>query len=616
MANDREHGALAPADGLEIGHAVGGDAKHVTLLRFVRPQLHRRQRRIVAGDLRHLDDAADVGVVQQFGDGVGQAAGADVVRGKNGVAFALGETAVDHFLAATLHLGVVALHRGEIEVFGTLARGYRRRGTAAQADKHRRATQHHHRVTRAQAQLGDLRRIDGAQAAGQHDRLVVGAHQAGLVGGLLEAAEIARQRRAAEFVVERGGTDRAVGHDFQRRGHARVERALVFPGLGQRRDAQVRDRKTGEAGLGLAAAAGGTLVADLAAGAGGGARERRDGRGVVVGFDLDREGRIHRRAVAVFAGAGFGAETRARVALHHGGVVAVGGERELRAARVGVLDHAEQRVRLLFAVDDPVGVEDLVPAVFGVGLREHHQFGVGRVAAKVAVAALQVGDFVVRQGQAQTPVGGFELVGRDTFDLAGLAGHEQRRGVFAGAQQGLGHRVVQDARQLRPARVVGAGQAVEVEAGATFDTLHRQAGAAQDFGGLAGPGRHRAQARHHEARAGAGRGLFEGHAAFKDAAQRGGVRAGAGLGFDEVDEPGTGKPEPRHELLQAGLETFVPERRQGRQALEDDHVRTDPWGSEPPIVNQGRARGPACGAHSADLAAISSRRASISAGGT
>ncbi len=31
---------------------------------------------------------------------------------------------------------------------------------------------------------------------------------------------------------------------------------------------------------------------------------------------------------------------------------------------------------LLFAVDGPVGVEDLVPAVLGVGLGEHHQFDV------------------------------------------------------------------------------------------------------------------------------------------------------------------------------------------------------------------------------------------------
>jgi hypothetical protein len=44
-------------------------------------------------------------------------------------------------------------------------------------------------------------------------------------------------------------------------------------------------------------------------------------------------------------------------------------------------DHAEQRLVLGFAVDHPGGVENLVAAMFGIGLGEHHQFDVGRVAA-------------------------------------------------------------------------------------------------------------------------------------------------------------------------------------------------------------------------------------------
>jgi hypothetical protein len=43
-------------------------------------------------------------------------------------------------------------------------------------------------------------------------------------------------------------------------------------------------------------------------------------------------------------------------------------------------------VHLLVPVDGPAGVEDLVPAMLGIGLREHHQFDVGRVPTERAVA--------------------------------------------------------------------------------------------------------------------------------------------------------------------------------------------------------------------------------------
>src|SRR3546814_12190484 len=75
----------------------------------------------------------------------------------------------------------------------------------------------------------------------------------------LERTEVAGQVRPPELVVERCRAQRAVEHDFQRRGHARVQRARVFPGLRQRRDAQVRDGETAQPGLGLAAAAGRAL---------------------------------------------------------------------------------------------------------------------------------------------------------------------------------------------------------------------------------------------------------------------------------------------------------------------------------------------------------------------
>jgi hypothetical protein len=104
---------------------------------------------------------------------------------------------------------------------------------------------------------------------------VVAAPHAGHV--LLEDAEVAAQVGPAELVVEGGAAQRALGHDLQRAGD--VRRACRWgsrsQGSSRARQVQVADRKAGQAGLGPRAAAGGAFVADLAAGAGGRAREGR-----------------------------------------------------------------------------------------------------------------------------------------------------------------------------------------------------------------------------------------------------------------------------------------------------------------------------------------------------
>ncbi|KAG1314737.1 hypothetical protein G6F63_016151 [Rhizopus arrhizus] len=71
------------------------------------------------------------------------------------------------------------------------------------------------------------------------------------------------------------------------------------------------------------------------------------------------------------------------MAFDHRSIIAVRAARVLRGLLVGVLDHPEQRAVLFLAVDGPAGVEDLVAAVLGIGLREHHQFDVGGVAPQV-----------------------------------------------------------------------------------------------------------------------------------------------------------------------------------------------------------------------------------------
>ena len=222
---------------------------------------------------------------------------------------------------------------------------------------------------------------------------------------------------------------------------------VLLPRLDGAGEPEVGDGEAGEAGLGLGAAAGGALVADLAAGAGGGAGKRGDGGGVVVGLDLAEEVDVL-LVGGVFAGARVDEEAAAAGAGEDGGVVLVGGEDAVAVQLVGVLDHLEQRAVAWRAVDVPGGVEDLVAAVLGVGLREHHQLDVVGVAAEGGEALDEVVDLVVGEGEAERAVG---------FDEGGAAlgehGHagQRARGLvaeqdFAGGEvveHDLGHAVVE-----------------------------------------------------------------------------------------------------------------------------------------------------------------------------
>src|SRR5439155_6440538 len=125
----------------------------------------------------------------------------------------------------------------------------------------------------AEGQLVRLRVADGADTAGNHDGLVVAALHARYL--LLVDAEVAAEIGAAELVVEGGATEWPVDHDLQRAGDVLGLAILnALPRLARSRQVEVAHREAGQACLGLRAAAGGTLIADLAAGAGGGTRMR------------------------------------------------------------------------------------------------------------------------------------------------------------------------------------------------------------------------------------------------------------------------------------------------------------------------------------------------------
>ena len=82
---------------------------------------------------------------------------------------------------------------------------------------------------------------------------------------------------------------------------------------------------------------------------------------------------------AYCAGRRVGVQVARHRALDHGRVVPVGAEHAARIGRRGSSGSSGTGCAACsFAVDDPPGIEDLVPAVLRIRLREHHQLGVGR----------------------------------------------------------------------------------------------------------------------------------------------------------------------------------------------------------------------------------------------
>ena len=216
---------------------------------------------------------------------------------------------------------------------------------------------------------------------------------------------------------------------------------------------------------------------------------------MVVGLALDDEmGRFAFLLVNIFLRR---EEADGLVPFKDRAVVGVGQHRALRVGRMRVADHGEQRLGLARAVDDPVRVEDLVAAVLRIGLREHGELGVGRLAPEAAVGALEVLDLVLAQRQSELAVRladvGNKLQRPRRYVL------EQPTGVVEGAKHRLGHAVVQQAQNQRVIRIHKKGSA-------PLDALHaREAAVARDVAGLRRPGRNGAEARHHQVERAGGR---------------------------------------------------------------------------------------------------------------
>ena len=237
---------------------------------------------------------------------------------------------------------------------------------------------------------------NGAHAACDHDGFVVAPVPLGLLRvGKFEGAEIATECGPAVLVIESRRADGAFQHDVEGARDPVGFADWQFPGLRIAGDVEVRRGVADQPRFRLGAPADGALVANFAAGARGRARIRRDGGRMVVGLHFHED--VRRFALRpVHLVFGVGKEAVCERAFDHRGIVGVGGEntRAIDAA-VGVPDHLEQRCGCVDAIDLPIRVEDLVPAMLRVRLGEHHQFRVGRVAVDICVLRDEIVDLVL-----------------------------------------------------------------------------------------------------------------------------------------------------------------------------------------------------------------------------
>ncbi len=223
---------------------------------------------------------------------------------------------------------------------------------------------------------------------------------------------------------------------------------------------------------------------------------------MIVRFDLYQNvDRLLRTLVD--ARSGMRKITSATRALDDRRVVAIGGKDPLRTAGMRVPDHGEQRIRALAAVDDPIRIEDLVAAMLGIRLREHHELDVGGIPPQPLEAVQQVVNLIRRQGEPELTVGpfqggspGFE---RDAAQRSRPGMREKSLSLRGIEQDRLSHPIEQRRRKRQqpfaPERLRGQHPIHE----AALDPPHPvEAADPCDISGFARPGRDGSRAWHDE----------------------------------------------------------------------------------------------------------------------
>ena len=125
ITHHRIRAALPRTESVEVHQAFRINGQNVTLLRFIRPNLHRGHSRLVDEDFTQFKASAAPRIMNDFRDCIGQSPGPHVVDGENRCCLTQCVAAIDDFLAPPLHFRVFALNRGEIQILGTFTRSDR-----------------------------------------------------------------------------------------------------------------------------------------------------------------------------------------------------------------------------------------------------------------------------------------------------------------------------------------------------------------------------------------------------------------------------------------------------------------------------------------------------------
>ena len=168
-------------------------------------------------------------------------------------------------------------------------------------------------------------------------------------------------------------------------------------------------------------------------------------------------------------------------ALNYRGIVFIGRQHAFAVQGVSIANHLEQGEVLLYPVNAPGSIENLVPAVLGVGLGKHHQLHIGGVTLQLAVALEQIIDFIIGQGQPEFVIGGNQ--GFASFLQQGNGVHgcrfrlgKQGRNITLTTEHGLSHAVMEQGGNLRLLSVIKRNIGKHGKADAPLNALnHGQA---------------------------------------------------------------------------------------------------------------------------------------------
>ena len=182
-----------------------------------------------------------------------------------------------------------------------------------------------------------------------------------------------------------------------------------------------------------------------------------------------------------------GEEARGAITARDGGVIAISRQHIVGMRGEGVTNHAEQAVVLGFTVQGPARVENLVAAMLGIGLREHHEFDIGRVARERGEAHHQIIDLVfgeretqraIRLHQRRATLASERHVAQGTWRCVALQACE----FGIAAKHGFGHAVVEQRQQACALLITHVCTMPGRDA---FDACQRCAAVARDVGGFA-----------------------------------------------------------------------------------------------------------------------------------